>query len=507
MSKKNNSDKSPDLTIKQTKFKSFIRPFDKLTSPRKSSSIFDPLQSPEKPLAEKSYTFKEVLKTESVVKVGTTIKIENDEDLHLFIALTKRPNHRAVSKTEKKIKRRVSVREIDQRKRFSSIKKTISAEIDEEEPITPVAPYEIKESLEDTFDDDFKFKLAIKDVKFVQETQKKELESKIEMLKNEMNSLIHLEIQKLKENHENELLKLKNRIELTNKIFEEKTVKTTEELNQFKLKKLEEEKFNLKVDFDELKKNYEKIELEMMEKEQKIQQLVQQKQQEIDNLSMTKEKEMKDLIIQNEITLKKQESKLELKRQQDIEILKKDFEIHLKNHEKKLEQEFQNTKEHISEEKEVPSKKHENESIVKKKAQEFEKKSIPENLASVFVQIKENKIDHLELTEMNLTDEEVEMIFFELMENTSIVSIDFSSNKRIKGNFLTQLENYLFKTTILEELTFDNCPISIENLKQMVRILLRNKSLNQFTGGTNETTEIIDTIESIMDRNYYKDVY
>ena len=99
----NKKNQSPDLQlqIKQNKFKSFIRPFGGLTSPRKSSSSMEPI----KETIEKSQiiSFKDVLKNEEV-KIGTTIKIETDEDLHLFIALTKRPSQRAVSKTEKKIK-------------------------------------------------------------------------------------------------------------------------------------------------------------------------------------------------------------------------------------------------------------------------------------------------------------------------------------------------------------------------------------------------------------------
>ena len=264
----------------------------------------------------------------------------------------------------------------------------------------------MKESLEDAFDDDFKFKSAIKEVKSIQETQKTEFDDKIKSLKEEMNSIIQLSIQQLKENHENELLKLKNKIELTNKIFEEKTVKTTEELNQFKLKKLEEEKFNLKVDFDEIKKNYDKLQLEMIENQNKFQLLLEEKQQQILELTLKQEKEISELKIQNELKLKKNETKSELQHQKTIENLKKDFEIHLKNFEKKILQEHEVKK--LEKSKKIEEEKNdENDNKVIKKTEEFEKISIPQNLKEIFDEINSNETDQLDLHDMNLTDEEV----------------------------------------------------------------------------------------------------
>ena len=188
----------------------------------------------------------------------------------------------------------------------------------------------------------------------------------------------------------------------------------------------------------------------MIENQNKFQLLLEEKQQQILELTLKQEKEISELKIQNELKLKKNETKSELQHQKTIENLKKDFEIHLKNFEKKILQEHEVKK--LEKSKKIEEEKNdENDNKVIKKTEEFEKISIPQNLKEIFDEINSNETDQLDLHDMNLTDEEVSLIFVELLKNQSIVSIDFSNNKRIKGNFLPALEDYLVKTKILEE--------------------------------------------------------
>jgi hypothetical protein len=319
---------------------------------------------------------------------------------------------------------------------------------DDEITSTNIAPFEIEETLEQVFDDNFEFKKGILEVRKLQKIQKSQLEVQIQSLKTELSALFIKEIENMKQIHESEIKKLKNQIDSTNQLFEEKTVKTTEELNQFKLKKLEEEKFNLKVDFDEIKKNYETIKSEFSENRIKYETLLSQRDEEILELKSKYENEIKNLNIQNEMKLKKQQTRMEMKQSLEIENLKKDFEIHLSNFKKQFEQEKN------------PAPKPKQEQVVNQKEPiknveppKGEKQEIEVNskIKSFLDDIKSNTTETLDLINKDLNDSEVNLILFAMVKNTSIKSINFTNNPQIKGNFISAFEKLLLTSKTIEE--------------------------------------------------------
>jgi hypothetical protein len=329
---------------------------------------------------------------------------------------------------------------------------------DDEITSTNIAPFKIEETLEQVFDDNFEFKKGIIEVRKMQNIQRSQLEVQIQSLKTELTSLFMKEFENLKQLHESEIKKLKNQIDSTNQLFEEKTVKTTEELNQFKLKKLEEEKFNLKVDFDEMKKNYEIMKTEFLENKTRFESLISQRDKEILELKSKYENEIKNLNVQNEMKLKKQQTRLEMKQSLEIENLKKDFDVRMSNFKKQFEPEKNSTtapkpKQVVNQNdpiKTVEPPKGEKQEIEPPKG---EKQEIEVNSKiKIFLdQIKSNTTETIDLINKDLNDSEVNLIMFAMAKNTSIKSINFTNNSQIKGNFIAAFEKLLLTSKTIEE--------------------------------------------------------
>eukprot|EP01080_Neovahlkampfia_damariscottae_P009230 gene9230-1316_t len=121
------------------------------------------------------------------------------------------------------------------------------------------------------------------------------------------------------------------------------------------------------------------------------------------------------------------------------------------------------------------------------------------------VKQKEN-LEIINFSKMNATDADIAELFEALIQtdNQNVKSIDLSYNEDIKGDAMDEIVSFLQKTTHLEELFLEGCPVRNFEVKKLISALRKNYTLIQCTAGLYETDMDIDIIEALLDRNYEK---
>eukprot|EP01080_Neovahlkampfia_damariscottae_P000150 gene150-4396_t len=112
------------------------------------------------------------------------------------------------------------------------------------------------------------------------------------------------------------------------------------------------------------------------------------------------------------------------------------------------------------------------------------------------------KIKEIVLPKNKLTDEDVSKIFNAIETNTHLTKLDLSYNSQIKGDCVEDILKVFEKNTVLEDVSFEGCPLSQKSIQILLKNLEKNTSLTQLFCGINETEDNISAIEKIMDRNY-----
>lgn len=107
----------------------------------------------------------------------------------------------------------------------------------------------------------------------------------------------------------------------------------------------------------------------------------------------------------------------------------------------------------------------------------------------------------LNLSSKNVTDSDVSMIVKALHKNTHLKVLDLSKNAGIKGVSMDDVVAMIKVNDHIEELNFEDCPVSRTALDLLLKNLSSNTSLTQLFGGSNEQDADIDFIDELMDRN------